>query len=43
MQAIRPAVQNESSLRGRAKSQVALRDGLTVGLRPRLAQFTAAD
>ena len=31
------------SLRGRAKTQVALRDGLPVGLRPRLAQFTAAD
>jgi len=38
-----PTVQIGGSLRGRAKTQVALRDGLPVGLRPRLAQFTAAD
>jgi Enoyl-(Acyl carrier protein) reductase len=35
--------QSGGSLRGRAKTQVALRDGPPVGLRPRLAQFTAAD
>ncbi len=34
---------NESSLRGRAKTQVALRDGLPVSLRPRLAEVPAAD
>jgi hypothetical protein len=37
------AVPNGGSLRGRAKTQVALHDGLPVGLRPRLEQFTAAD
>jgi len=31
------------SLRGRAKSQVALRDRLPVSLRPRPTEFTAAD
>jgi hypothetical protein len=31
------------SSRGRAKRQVALRDGLQVGLRTRLAEFTAGD
>ena len=37
------SVQNGGSLRGRAKTQVALRDRLPVGLRPRLAELTAAD
>jgi hypothetical protein len=31
------------SLRGRAKTQVALREGIPVRLRPRLAGFTAAN
>jgi hypothetical protein len=35
--------QNAGSLQGRAKTQVALRDGLPVGLRPRLAEFTTAN
>jgi hypothetical protein len=36
-------VQIGGSLRGRAKTQVALRDGFPVSLRPPLAEFTAAD
>jgi hypothetical protein len=36
-------VQNGGSLRGRAKTQVALREGIPVRLRPRLAGFTAAN
>jgi hypothetical protein len=33
---------NDSSLRERAKTRVALRDGLPVSLRPQLAEFTAS-
>jgi hypothetical protein len=34
---------NGGSLRGRVKTQVALRDRIPVSLRPRFAEFTVAD
>jgi hypothetical protein len=41
--AIKIVVQNGGSLRECAKTRVALRDGLPVSLRPRLAELTAPD